>query len=390
MSVGQYIPFGLRPDGSLIDPEAAERGLACNCVCPGCREPLMAKKGDVRVHHFSHVGDHSCKNGQTAALLLAAKQVLQTHRRIEVPDLVVTAMEVPHFGRPLQRTARKAQARWDFEAVQLERAIGGHCADVYGIHTDGSAAVVEFRITSQASDEKRRAYRAADLPAVEVDLRPLVGKSLTLEELAKEICDTAENREWLHHPEAAGIERALKEELRARRPLPAAVPAPAALFRGAGPPVYVRRGTDLSMLDAERLAIRKEHERHRALSPEQKVAELEAALGAPPESWPELFGASPSSIRPAVNAPTTLWQGAFFQQFILGALSDPQRRGQSFSAPAANAWTEARFGISQGETMNGVIFEVARFLSHLVAKGYLGLSGDRYLVVRDTLPPPAG
>lgn len=217
-----------------------------------------------------------------------------------------------------------------------------------------------------------------------------MGKSLTLEELAKEICDSAENREWLHHPEAAGIERALKEQLRASRPLSAPVPAPTAPFRGAGPPVYLRKGTDLSSLDPERLAIRKEHERHRALSPEQKLAELEAALGAPPESWPELFGATPASIRPAVNAPTTLWQGAFFQQFILGVRSDPRRRDQGFSASAANAWTEARFGIGQGETMNGVISEVARFLSHLIAKGYLRLTGDRYLVVRDSLPPPGG
>src|SRR5437879_7939482 len=117
MSVGHYIPFGVRPDGSLIDPFSAERGLACNCVCPGCRQPLMTRKGEIRVHHFSHVGDHSCSNGQTSALLLAAKQVLQTHRRIEMPELVVTATDTPRFGRPRHKSSRHPQPRWDLSSV---------------------------------------------------------------------------------------------------------------------------------------------------------------------------------------------------------------------------------------------------------------------------------
>ncbi|PNG50282.1 MULTISPECIES: competence protein CoiA family protein [unclassified Variovorax] len=149
MSVGQHIPFGLRPDGSLIDPFTAERGLTCNCVCPGCRLPLMARQGDILVHHFSHVGNNNCRNGQTAALLLAAKQVLQSHRRIELPELVVTATDEPRFGRPRQKTFRQRQARWDFETVQLERSVAGHRADAYGIRADGSAGVVEFRITAK-------------------------------------------------------------------------------------------------------------------------------------------------------------------------------------------------------------------------------------------------
>ena len=63
--------------------------------------------------------------------------------------------------------------------------VGGHRADAYCIRMDGTPGIVEFRITAKASDEKHRTYRDADLPAVEVDLRPLVGKALALEELAK-------------------------------------------------------------------------------------------------------------------------------------------------------------------------------------------------------------
>lgn len=388
MSVGQYIPFGFRPDGSLIDPSTAERGLACNCVCPGCRQPLMTRQGSIRVHHFSHVGDHSCSNGQTSALLLAAKQVLQTRRRIEMPELVVTATDTPRFGRPRHKSSRHPQPRWDLSSVELERSVGSHRADAYCIRKDGTAAIVEFRITAKASDEKRRAYRDANLPAVEVDLRPHVGKALTLEELANEICDSPLNREWLHHPEAAALEQQLMTELHALRPVP--TPTPLAPHRGAGPPVYLRKGTDLSMLDPERLAIRKEHERHRALTLEQKLAELQAALGAPPDAWPELFATVKPNARPAVNAPSPLWQGAVFQEFILWTLADARKRDCGFSAAAVNGWVWARFDTSPGESMTGIISEVLRFLGHLVNRGYLRLSGDKYFVVRDSLPPHGG
>ncbi|CAN7718007.1 hypothetical protein LJR130_005996 [Variovorax sp. LjRoot130] len=40
--------------------------------------------------------------------------------------------------------------------------------------------------------------------------------------------------------------------------------------------------------------------------------------------------------------------------------------------------------------MTGIISEVLRFLEPLVAKGYLRFSGDKYFVVRDSLPPHGG
>ena len=52
-------PFGLR-NGKLItvnDLSEDERGLACNCVCPLCKDPFEARLGAVRIHHFAHSGE---------------------------------------------------------------------------------------------------------------------------------------------------------------------------------------------------------------------------------------------------------------------------------------------------------------------------------------------
>tara|TARA_B100000768_G_C11218555_1_gene349394 strand:- start:38 stop:1108 length:1071 start_codon:yes stop_codon:yes gene_type:complete len=53
------------PVGALLNGEYC---LPCNAVkglkytCPGCGEPVISKKGDVRIHHFAHKsGERDCK-----------------------------------------------------------------------------------------------------------------------------------------------------------------------------------------------------------------------------------------------------------------------------------------------------------------------------------------
>ena len=55
----ETIRYGLH-DGQLRHISEVEQGLACDCRCLECREPLMAKKGPVLAHHFSHTGETNC------------------------------------------------------------------------------------------------------------------------------------------------------------------------------------------------------------------------------------------------------------------------------------------------------------------------------------------
>lgn len=40
------IPFGLK-DGKYYDVSEVERGRACGCICPSCKQVLVAKKATL-------------------------------------------------------------------------------------------------------------------------------------------------------------------------------------------------------------------------------------------------------------------------------------------------------------------------------------------------------
>ena len=81
------LPFGVRADtGAMVSVEAVARGLACDCVCPACRSPLVAAKGEVVRHHFRHLAENpACREARETALHLFAKQIICDTLNLQLP-----------------------------------------------------------------------------------------------------------------------------------------------------------------------------------------------------------------------------------------------------------------------------------------------------------------
>lgn len=55
MDLSGQIPFAIRrQDEKIVSIDDVLSGLACDCICPACQAVLVAKKGPVNAHHFSH------------------------------------------------------------------------------------------------------------------------------------------------------------------------------------------------------------------------------------------------------------------------------------------------------------------------------------------------
>ena len=77
------IPFGLdRATNAIVEPEDADRGRACNCVCPGCHAPLLSRHPKEHRIHFAHDSKHpdakpeeECPFSSAVAIAMMAREL---------------------------------------------------------------------------------------------------------------------------------------------------------------------------------------------------------------------------------------------------------------------------------------------------------------------------
>lgn len=101
MSELLLIPFGFRlSDQQFVDVSEVKRGRKCNCICPSCKTPLIARQGEVNDWHFAHAckgvssqTENRCEYSFGLSVTLMAKQVIATASSIELPSLTMYTNE---------------------------------------------------------------------------------------------------------------------------------------------------------------------------------------------------------------------------------------------------------------------------------------------------------
>ena len=124
--------FGERPDGSIAHISEVPRGTQCNCKCPDCGAPLVARKGDVKDHHFGHHNsgnERPCRTGPETALHKFAKEVLARRLHLFLPTLDLTEGEdrwVGFEGR-----------NYNFDSALLENRLGASSRTLLSVKETG-------------------------------------------------------------------------------------------------------------------------------------------------------------------------------------------------------------------------------------------------------------
>ena len=73
------LTYAIASDGHFVNIDEVKTGKECCCICPACKEPLVAKnKGMVRVHHFAHQSGTECDWAYESMLHLLAKERVQS------------------------------------------------------------------------------------------------------------------------------------------------------------------------------------------------------------------------------------------------------------------------------------------------------------------------
>lgn len=160
------LPFGER-GGQLVHIGEVPRGKACDCVCPSCKVPLVARKGQRLSHHFAHAGGQAC-NPETALHVLG-KRLLFNRLEKGLQDGLPVLMEwecdechTLHSGNIIKIAA----------GVALERSWGPCRPDITVLRQEGlPAALVEIVVSHEPEENVFRFAESVGCPVVEFHLK---------------------------------------------------------------------------------------------------------------------------------------------------------------------------------------------------------------------------
>jgi hypothetical protein len=183
--------FGFNEFNQLVHVREVDRGLACQCRCVVCNEPLIARQGEVRHHHFAHVSNREpCESNHESLLHRYAKQLI-----IETHGLVVpTSPAVTHFfGWDVNNSDN-----FLLQAIlpaSAEVAVGSIRPDILLVTTDGVQVAVEIAYSSFCDMVKVAEFEQLSLPVLEIDLSaftpdafdPILVKAAVVAEVDKKV-----------------------------------------------------------------------------------------------------------------------------------------------------------------------------------------------------------
>jgi len=182
--------YALRND-ALVHVSAVESGLKCDCYCPGCGGAMIAKKGNLKIHHFAHQ-QAECAYGLETTLHLMAKEILEQEKQILLPK-VETTNDCPYIiSEP--RTVH-------FDKVYFEAKFDDIIPDII-VQIGEKMLAVEIYVTHKVDAAKRKKILDYRVSTLEIDLSD-VDRMVSMETLRVILLDTTIPKRWIYNHLAA-------------------------------------------------------------------------------------------------------------------------------------------------------------------------------------------
>lgn len=175
------LTYALNKSGKMVCIDSVDKGLSCECYCPKCNEPLIAKLGNGgRQPHFAHKKDSDCHGSYMTALHKLAEQIIEEEKALMVPAY----KEVN-------------EQRLSFNRIEVEQRVERKDLqpDIVGETDDGLRWFIEIRNTHEVNEIKKNKLIESDITCLEIDVR-----EQTLENLKSFLLESSEKREWLNNP----------------------------------------------------------------------------------------------------------------------------------------------------------------------------------------------
>lgn len=154
-------PYGLK-NGEIVSIDDIESGIACNCTCPACKEPLIAKKGSEKQHHFAHYDSEDCGKGLETIIHKLSKELFLKSKSFTTPELKLQNSDIVIF----------APTQIPIDNVKLEHRLDDIIPDII-IESKGKELLVEITVSHALCFPKTRTIEEKGISTIEINAKDL-------------------------------------------------------------------------------------------------------------------------------------------------------------------------------------------------------------------------
>lgn len=156
--------FALK-DEKLVSIDDVEKGVQCGCTCPCCGEKLVAKKGNIKCHHFAHISGSNCAYGYETSLHRLAKEMIE-----ELNYIILPSVEIGR-GR-YDEILLYPSCKIKIDCVELEKKYNNIRPDIL-LRSGNKVLAIEIYVSHKVDFEKLKKIQKDNLSMIEIDLREL-------------------------------------------------------------------------------------------------------------------------------------------------------------------------------------------------------------------------
>lgn len=186
MKEEQIFSWAEDKSGRLVHIDSVPNGKECGCICPHCKELLIAKHGNEREHHFAHQSKERKANLKICyevILYKLAVQLLSDKKQILSPSY----FEI--FNRKDRETIKFVSIAIDGRYKREDKQ-----PDIIGLTHDGEKILIRFRFNQKIQHKQPIDY--TNYNCLEIDL---TGQSIdTLEQFLDELPNN--KCKWVNNP----------------------------------------------------------------------------------------------------------------------------------------------------------------------------------------------
>ena len=187
-----------------------ERGAACDCFCPACRSPLVARLGEVNTWHFAHVAGQErpdCVVGAINLLRRLGVDYLNQLARLHLPayrELVVEGSP-RRLSETVQWTVQPAgKLAWQTQDCSQEMPLAALALNT------GVQAQIYVQVEQSAHVEPRF---DPEMAVIGFWIPLATATQLRTREAALQHIAAAGQWRWRYHPDFNGVARAARARL---------------------------------------------------------------------------------------------------------------------------------------------------------------------------------